>query len=233
MMDHFDFKQFRINQQKAAFKTGTDGVMLGAWADASSAARVLDIGTGSGLIALMIAQRTDAAITGIEPDILSCEQARENVQGSPWKDRIEIVKTRLQDYSPGHSFDLVVSNPPFFRQSLTGSDQRLSRARHDYDLTGKELLRGVSSLLAPGGKFCLILPYAEAAIFIAEAAEEGLFCNKILKVKPLPSAPVKRMLMEFADSKSELQQSFLTIEKKRHRYSDDYIKLTADYYLNF
>ncbi|MGM0667784.1 MAG: tRNA1(Val) (adenine(37)-N6)-methyltransferase [Bacteroidota bacterium] len=232
-MDYFDFKQFRVYQHKAAFKTGTDGVLLGAWADASSANRVLDIGTGSGLIALMIAQRTDAAIVGIEPDILSCGQARENVEISPWKDRIEIVNKRLQDYSPGDKFDLIVSNPPFFRQSLTGSDQRRANARHDYNLSGAELVRGVCRLLAPAGKFCLILPYAEAAIFIAEAAETGLFCNKILKVKPMPSSPVKRMLMEFAAVKSELQQSFLTIERERHRYTDEYKKLTADYYLYF
>lgn len=232
-MDYFDFKQFRVKQDKAAFKTGTDGVMLGAWADASSATRVLDIGTGSGLISLMIAQRTDASIVGIEPDMSSYEQARENMENSPWQERIEIVNTRLQDYSPGYRFDLLVSNPPFFRQSLTGNDHRRARARHDYDLSGAELVKGVSRLLAPGGKFCLILPYVEAAIFIAEAAESGLFCNKILRVKPLPSSPVRRMLMEFAAGKGELQQSFLTIERKRHKYTDEYKNLTADYYLYF
>ena len=232
-MDYFDFKQFRVKQDKTAFKTGTDGVMLGAWADASSAARVLDIGTGSGLIALMIAQRKDALIVGIEPDIPSYEQARENVENSPWRERVKIVNTKLQDYSPGYKFDLIVSNPPFFRQSLTGKDQRRARARHDYDLSGAELVKGVSRLLEPGGKFCLILPYAEAAIFIAEAAESGLFCNKILRVKPLPSSPVKRMLMEFAADKGGLKQSFLTIERERHRYTDEYKELTADYYLYF
>ena len=232
-MDYFDFKQFRVKQDKTAFKTGTDGVMLGAWADASSAARVLDIGTGSGLIALMIAQRKDALIVGIEPDIPSYEQARENVENSPWRERVKIVNTKLQDYSPGYKFDLLVSNPPFFRQSLTGKDQRRARARHDYDLSGAELVKGVSRLLAPGGKFCLILPYAEAAIFIAEAAESGLFCNKIIRVKPLPSSPVKRMLMEFAADKGGLNQSFLTIERERHRYTDEYKELTADYYLYF
>jgi len=232
-MDYFDFKQFRIYQNKSAFKIGTDGVLLGAWADASSAATVLDIGTGTGLIALMIAQRTHSDIVAVEPDRQSYEQAIRNVEISPWGSRITIINTRIQDYSPGRKFDLLITNPPFFRQSLANRDERLARARHDYDLSGTDLLKAVQRLIAPGGTFCLIMPYTEAAVFIAEATDYDLYCNKILKVKSLPSAPVKRLLMEFGTHKKELRQSFLTVETARHKYTDEYKKITAGYYLDF
>ncbi|HDZ40944.1 MAG TPA: methyltransferase domain-containing protein [Bacteroidetes bacterium] len=232
-MDYFDFKQFRLYQKKPAFRIGTDGVLLGAWADVSYAAKILDIGTGTGLIALMMAQRTSAEIVAIEADSHSYEQAVENIEISPWQNRIEVINERIQDHSPGETYDLIVTNPPFFRQSLANRDERLARARHDYDLSGTDLLLAVKRFMAPGGRFCLILPYREAAIFIAEAVGFGLYCNKIIKVKPLPSAPVKRMLMEFGTEKKELLQSFLTIEKARHKYTDEYKKLTADFYLAF
>ncbi|MDZ7737926.1 MAG: methyltransferase [Bacteroidales bacterium] len=234
-MDYFDFKQFRIYQQKAAFKVGTDSVLLGAWTDPSSAATILDIGTGTGLLALMMAQKSPADITAIEPDGQSYEEAVSNAGNSPWSNRINITNTRLQDYHPaGPDFDLIISNPPFFRSSLHNKDERLSRTRHDCDLSSQELLEGAGRLMSAGGTFCLVLPYAESALFIAEAADFGLYCNRILKVKPLPSSPVKRVLMEFGRKKKELHQAFLTIEKgERHEYTAAYRKLTAAYYLYF
>ena len=232
-MDYFDFKQFRIYQHKSAFRIGTDAVLLGAWADTSSAAMILDIGTGTGLLALMMAQRTGSEIIALEPDNHSYEQALENVRINPWNNRIQVLNIKVQDYYPDHKFDLIVSNPPFFRKSLVNRDERLSRARHDHDLPSFNLLRAVERLITVNGKFCLVLPYAEAALFIAEAADFELYCNKILRIKPMPSAPVKRMLMEFGREKRELQQSFLTIETARHEYTDEYKKLTADFYIDF
>lgn len=234
-MDYFDFKQFRVYQQKSAFKVGTDSVLLGAWVDPSSASAILDIGTGTGLLALMMAQKSPAKITAIEPDGQSYEEAVSNAGISPWGNSINIINTRVQDYHPaGAEFDLIISNPPFFRGSLHNKDERLSRSRHDCDLSSRELLEVARRLMSTGGTFCLVLPYAESALFIAEAADFGLYCNRILKVKPLPSSPVKRVLMEFGRKKKELHQSFLTIEKgERHEYTAAYRKLTAAYYLYF
>ena len=232
-MGYFDFKQFRVYQDKSPFKVGTDGVLLGAWTDIAHAERILDIGTGTGLLALMLAQRTQASITALEPDGRSYKQALENIEISPWESRITVINKRVQDFDPGITFDLIVSNPPYFRQSLVNKDQQLAIARHDLDLTGTDLLMALKRLIAPGGAFCLVLPYAEASLFIAEATDYDLYCNKILKVKPTPSAPVKRMLMEFGTVKRELHQSFLTIEQARHKYTGDYKKLTGDFYLAF
>ncbi|MBS0010296.1 MAG: methyltransferase [Bacteroidales bacterium] len=232
-MDYFDFKQFRVYQDKSPFKVGTDSVLLGAWTDISHAEHILDIGTGTGLLALMLAQRTEVSITALEPDSSSFMQAQENIDISPWESRITVINKRVQDFNPGLTFDLIVSNPPYFRQSLVNNDQHLAKARHDLDLTGTDLLTAARRLIAPGGAFCLVLPYTEASIFIAEAADYDLYCNKILKVKPLPSAPVKRMLMEFGAEKKELHQSFLTIERARHKYTGDYKKLTRDFYPAF
>ncbi|HCC71280.1 MAG TPA: tRNA (adenine-N(6)-)-methyltransferase [Bacteroidales bacterium] len=233
-MKYFDFKQFRINQERSAFKVGTDGVLLGAWADASSAGNILDIGTGTGLLALMLGQRTECDIVAVEADKTSYEEALLNVNNSPWHKRIRLVNTSIQDYLPARTFDLIVSNPPFFSNSLKNKDERLGRARHDINLNPRDLLKAVERLLSGEGTFCLVLPYTGAALFIADASEFGLYCNKMLKVKPLPSSPVKRILMEFSRVKKEMHQSFLTIESgKRHQYTVAYKKLTSAYYLNF
>ncbi len=235
-MDYFEFKQFRVCQEHAAFKVGTDGVLLGAWSDISSARRILDIGTGTGLIALMLAQRSgsETEITALEPDKESYFEAAHNAGISPWKKRINIINKRVQDFIPGEMFDMVISNPPFFRNSLCSRDERVSRARHDSDLNSTDLIRSVNRLTGPHGRFCLILPYAEAAMFIAEASGYGLYCNKVLKIKPVPSSPVKRMLMEFGKEKEEFRQSFITIEKgRRHEYTESYKRLTGDFYPAF
>ena len=233
-MDFFDFKKFRVYQERSAFKIGTDGVLLGAWADASLAENALDIGTGTGLIALMLAQKSSCSITALEPDKDSYNEAVHNVGISPWSKKIRVLNKRLQDYQISTKYDLIVTNPPFFQRSLHNADKRLSRARHNYDLDSSALLNAAVKLLNADGKMCLVLPYTEAALFIADASEYGLYCNRVLKVKPLPSSGVKRMLMEFGKEKKQLHQSFLVLETgKRHEYSADYKKLTADYYLAF
>jgi tRNA1Val (adenine37-N6)-methyltransferase len=233
---HFKFKQFLINQGKTAFKVGTDGVLLGAWSDVKGVKKILDIGTGTGLIALMLAQRCDAYIIAIEPDSDSYNQAVGNVMNSRWSERIRVENTDFQSFYPRYSetFDLIITNPPFFSNSLKNPDIRKSNTRHAELLSPDDILTGTSQLLSEKGKLRLILPYTEGNLFIVEASSYGLYCNNILKVKTHPSSPVRRLLLEFEKIKIPLTEKFLTIEcGKRHDYSDEYIDLTKDFYLYF
>jgi|WetSurMetagenome_2_1015567.scaffolds.fasta_scaffold01727_9 tRNA1Val (adenine37-N6)-methyltransferase len=233
--NYFNFKQFRISQQASAFKVGTDGVLLGAYAGIDGAETILDIGSGTGLISLMIAQRSNANITALEPDYDSYLQTCENVSLSPWSDRISVRNSSLQDFdNDGHKFDLIVTNPPYFQNSLKNPDSRKSSARHNDTLTTGALLTGVMKLMKDDGHLQMILPYVEGNIFIAEAAGAGLYCNSILKIKPLPSAEVRRLIMRFSKIHMKPAENFLTIgHGKRHEFTQDYINLTKDFYLKF
>lgn len=233
--DYFTFKQFSINQGKTAFKVGTDGVLLGAYADINGAGRILDIGTGTGLIALMLAQRCEAEITALEPDSDSFEQACSNVGRSRWSNRIKMVKSSLQDYRPaGTRFDLIVTNPPYFTDSLKNPDDRKASARHNVLLNNDELLRGVSRLMEEEGRLQVIMPYAEGNVLIAEAQAYGLYCCDILKIKPLPSSEISRMILTFSRHRRKASEKFLTIEHgKRHEFTEEYIKLTKEFYIKF
>jgi tRNA1Val (adenine37-N6)-methyltransferase len=233
--NYFSFKQFTIRQDKCAFKVGTDGVLLGAYADVAGAKRILDIGTGTGLIALMLAQRCEAEIAAIEPDRDSYEQACSNIESSRWSSRVKAENTYLQNFKPaGIRFDLIVTNPPFFTNSLKNPDPVKAAARHKDTLSSDELLKGVTRLMAEDGRLQVIMPYAEGNIFIAEAQAYGLYCNNILKIKPLPSSEVMRLILTFSRHRQKVKESFLTIEHgARHDFTELYINLTKDFYLKF
>jgi tRNA1Val (adenine37-N6)-methyltransferase len=232
--DYFSFKQFTIHQDKAAFKVGTDGVLLGASVDISRVRRILDIGTGTGLVAIMLAQRCDASIVAIEPDHDSFLQCLENVNLCRWKERIKVANSGLQNYQSPEKFDLIVSNPPFFSDSLKNTDPRKSNSRHNDSLTNDELLKGVSRLISDGGRLQVIMPYVEGNLFIAEANEYGFFCNNIFKIRPLPTSEIRRMIMTFNKQRLNPTEKFLTIEHgKRHEFTEEYINLTKEFYLKF
>jgi tRNA1Val (adenine37-N6)-methyltransferase len=232
--NYFSFKQFTIRQDKAAFKVGTDGVLLGASADINNVSRILDIGTGTGLVAIMLAQRCDADIVAIEPDHDSFIQSLENVNLCRWKERIKVENSDLQNYQPAEKFDLIVSNPPFFSDSLKNPDPRKSYSRHNDSLTNDELLNCVSRLMAEGGRLQVIMPYIEGNIFIAEAIEYGFFCNSVLKIRPLPSSDIRGMILIFSRQRLNPTEKFLTIEHgSRHEFTEDYKNLTRDFYLKF
>jgi len=233
---YFDFKQFRINQEYSAFKVGTDGVLLGAWTSLPDAGDALDIGTGTGLLAIMLAQRSTLQVTAIEPDKPSAEEASWNVKNSRWKERITVYNESLQDHVavPARKYDLIITNPPYFTGSVLNNDIRSSGARHDVTMGSEDILKAASELLRENGKLSLILPYTEGNLFIAMASAYGLYCNRITKVKPLPSKPVRRLLMEFSGQKGILKSDYLTIERgNRHEYSAEYKALTRDFYLEF
>ena len=230
---YFNFKQFTINQGKCAFKVGTDGVLLGACADVTGKKKILDIGTGTGLIALMLAQKCDAEIVALEPDFDSFIQAAENIAHCKWHSRIKIEKCLLQDYYPDNAgFDLIVTNPPYFIDSLKNPDPARSATRHTVTLTHSDILTGACRLLEEDGLLQLILPYDEGSIFIAEAQGYGFYCNSILKVKSTPKSEIRRLILGFSRKKIKPAEKFLTIEKgKRHDFTEEYITLVKDFYL--
>jgi tRNA1Val (adenine37-N6)-methyltransferase len=232
--NYFSFKQFTIHQDKSAFKVGTDGVLLGACACITGVRRILDVGSGTGLVAIMLAQRCGAEIVAIEPDYDSFIQGRDNVNLCKWRNRIKVEHISLQDYNDKEKFDLVVSNPPYFADSLKNPDPRKSSSRHNDSLTTIEILENVSRLLKDKGYLQLIMPYIEGNLFIAEAHEYGLYCNSILKIRPLPTSEIRRLILTFTRKQLTINERFLTIEHgRRYEFTEEYINLTKDFYLKF
>lgn len=231
----FNFKQFSVRQDLAAMKVGTDGVLLGAWASVAGVQSVLDIGTGTGLIALMLAQRTATAqIYGIELDEGAHQQALINFTASPWGKRLNTLHADFKAYTSSSKFDLIVSNPPYFNHSLKSPCDKKSLARHTDSLNYAELIKGVAKLLEDTGRFCAILPAPEKINFQEIAAKYGLKLNKTLFVKPTPSKPPKRVLMEFSFVSFVEEEDELIIEEfGRHQYSEAYKQLNKDFYLAF
>jgi tRNA1Val (adenine37-N6)-methyltransferase len=233
--DYFSFKQFTIYQDKSAFKVGTDGVLLGASADITRVGTILDVGTGTGLIAIMLAQRCNATIVAIEPDDSSFIQSCGNVKNCKWHNRIRVEHTRLQDFNPEvDKFDLVVINPPYFNNSIKNPDPHKSAARHNDNLTSADILFNTSRLLKEDGRLQVIMPFVEGSIFIAEANNFGFYCNTVLKIKPTPSSEIRRLILTFNRFQEKTTESFLTIEHgRRHEFTEEYINLTKDFYLKF
>ena len=217
-------------------KVGTDGVLLGAWANCENSKSILDIGTGTGLIALMLAQRSNAIIDAVEIDESACLQAKENVEKTTWKDSIQILNLPFQEFcrSTNAKYDLIVSNPPYFQNSLFAPDKKRTDARHNSNLELEELLDGALELLTEDGALSLILPYLEGNFFILKASEKNLYCTRQTKVLPKPGRESKRLLLEFMKIKKPLVEQEIIIElNKRHEYSDAYKNLTKEFYLAF
>ncbi len=235
--DIFHFKQFSIRHDECAMKVGTDGVLLGAWCNVESARSVLDVGTGCGLIAIILAQRNAGChIDAIEIDEASGRQAEENANKCPWSSRISVHRTSFQQFydKEKKKYDLIVSNPPYFQNSLTNPNREKSVARHSGSLPMDELVAGIDKLLKENGRFCMIMPVTEALIFIDKAKESGMYCRRITSVLPNPGKPPKRYLMEFLKSEGEIVKTELILElDKRHKYSGEFKKLTGDFYLYF
>jgi len=234
--NYFEFKQFTIHQEHAAFRVTTDSVLLGAWAGFEGVKAVLDAGTGTGILALMAAQRSEARIVAVEPDNDSFKQALTNIASSLWHERITLVNGTLQGYSPEQPlrFDTIITNPPFFNDSLPNSDARRAATRHSLTLTHSELIEAAQRLLVPGGTLQLVLPVTEAQLFEGMASTAGFFCHRRLRVRPTPLLPPARVLMSLSCNDGWCEDSEMVIEKGgRHIYSEEYVSLTKDFYLKF
>ena len=229
---YFQFKRFTVYHDRCAMKVGTDGVLLGAWTDVSSSQQILDIGTGTGLIALMLAQRNVTAhITAIDIDEEAIEQAQGNIAASPWKNRIEVMKQDFCQYSANRLFDTIVSNPPYFNQSLKGPDSQRNTARHTDSLDSSDLFKKVAEILHPEGRFSIIIPSDQTDEIIRIAATYGLHPSRQTDVITRPGLPPKRALLAFQKAEEICFKVELVIELERHVYSEDYIALTRDFYL--
>lgn len=235
--DNFSFKRFTVQQGKCAMKVGTDGVLLGAWSGGRNTAvsRVLDIGTGTGVVALMLAQRfPDAYIDAIDIDEGSVLQAKENFLQSEWHERINAVHSSIQYFRSEKKYDLIVSNPPYFIDSMKAGGKRML-ARHTDTLSYSDLAEGVVRLLEKGGLFAAIFPYVESNIFIIEAAGRGLYVTRRMDVAGVAGKPVKRVLLEFSFNRvDDVPVENMIIESGgRHCYTKKYKELTKDFYLKF
>ena len=231
----FKFKQFTIDQDRCAMKIGTDAVLLGAWTSVNQEPfSVLDIGAGSGVIALILAQRSNAElIDAIEIADDAYEQCTENFENSSWNDRLFCYHTSLKEFAEeiNDKYDLIVSNPPFYSDDYKSDDKQRALARFEDALPFSHLLESVSNLLSKNGVFSVVLPFKEEEKFIALATKSRLFSNRILRVKGNPSSEIKRSLMQFSFTEYEVEIDELIIETERHQYTQDYINLTKDFYL--
>ncbi|WP_313805023.1 methyltransferase [Flavobacterium sp.] len=231
----FQFKQFSIQQDRCAMKVGTDGVLLGAWTPLiNNPYNILDIGAGTGLIALMLAQRSNAEqIDAIEIDADAYEQATENFENSPWNDRLYCYHAGLDEFvdEVDEEFDLIVSNPPFYTDEYKSGDEQRDSARFEDSLPFEELVEAADFFLSDNGIFALIIPFKEEEKLLTLCAERGLFPLKITRVKGTPTTEIKRSLMAFCRIKQTPLIDELVIETARHQYTMEYIELTKAFYL--
>lgn len=233
----FRFKQFEIRNEKSGMKVGTDGVLLGAYVPADKRRHILDVGTGTGVIALMLSQRTTANIVGVEIDSIAAEEAKANVISSPWTDRIQIINDDFVNFSEksvteGIKFDLIVSNPPYFQSGIKAADTR-GIARHTCSLDYSTLVSFSAQLLADDGKLYIISPYEtfDKIAFHATLAGLKLICRTDVVTKERRK-PI-RVITGLSKQSETFRCDVITIQNEDGSYTDEYINLTKEYYLNF
>lgn len=238
MSKPFQFKEFTVHQDKTAMKIGTDAVLLGAWCAVENYPdAILDIGSGTGVIALMLAQRSDAmTIDAVEIDENAYEQTVGNFEQSDWGDRLFCYNASFQEFADEmqdeeETYDVVVSNPPFYTDDFETDDDARNKARFTSSLSFEELIVGVAKILSENGTFSVIIPFKEEANFVGLALENNLILNKVCRVKGTPTSEIKRSLLAFSFQQKELVEEELVIEIARHEYTQEYIALTHDFYL--
>lgn len=231
----FTFKQFSVNQERCAMKIGTDGVLLGAWTPLiNNPYNVLDIGAGTGILSLMLAQRSNAEqIDAIEIDEEAYEQCVENFEASPWGDKLFCFHAGLDEFvdEPEEEYDLIISNPPFYTDDYKSENTSRDLARFEDALPFEELIEAAALLLSDNGIFSVIIPYKEEERFVALCQELDLFPLKITRVKGTHTSEIKRSLLAFCRMEQTPLTDELIIEISRHNYTPEYIELTKDFYL--
>lgn len=231
----FNFKQFSVNQDRCAMKIGTDGVLLGAWTPLiNNPYNVLDIGAGTGILSLMLAQRSNAEqIDAIEIDEDAYEQCVENFETSPWGDKLFCFHAGLDEFvdEPEDEYDLIISNPPFYTDDYKSDNSSRDLARFEDALPFEELIEAAALLLSDNGIFSVIIPYKEEERFVSMCKELDLFPLKITRVKGTPTSEIKRSLLAFCRMEQTPLIDELVIEISRHNYTPEYIELTKEFYL--
>ncbi|TQD40471.1 tRNA1(Val) (adenine(37)-N6)-methyltransferase [Haloflavibacter putidus] len=235
MSKPFRFKEFSVEQDKCAMQIGTDGVLLGAWTTIpKNTFSILDIGAGTGVIALQMAQRSQAElIDAIEIEENAYEQCVENFENSPWNDRLFCYHASLEEFTEeiDESYDLIVSNPPFYDEDFTSVEATRNTARFTEALPFSELIKNVAKLLSEKGNFSLIIPHKNQEEVLQLAKEAGLYLQKITLVQGNADTPVKRNLLQFSFTEVALEKTQLVIEKERHQYTQEYKDLVKAFYL--
>jgi len=230
----FRFKQFSVRHDKCAMRVNTDGVLLGAWQNVEGAKGILDIGTGTGVLALMMAQRNDhAIIDAIDIDKGACEQAQENFSNSPWSGRLTSIHSSLQNYKPDKRYDLIISNPPYFIADLQSLNHKKNIARHGVELSYEALIVNVDRLLSDEGRVLVVIPAFNLAAFEALANAQNLFVNKMTEVNATGEKAPYIVLLELARTEKELVKGAIQIQGSGGEFTEEYKMLTKDFYLKF
>ncbi len=231
----FHFKQFVIEQKAGVMKVGTDGILLGAWVNVKHAKHILDIGTGSGMVALMCAQKNqEARIDAVDIEEAAYNLATQNTASSSWQDRMEVFHGSVQEFSTVRDiqYDLIVTNPPFFTGGTFSKDTDRNQMRHTIKLPNGELLQAVRRLMTRNGRFCVILPYLEGLRFKEQAEQYGFHCTRKTEVFPTPAKGIERLLLQFEFAEKPLEADQLIVEENK-TYTEAFVNLTKAFYRDF
>ena len=235
--NYFQFKQFTVQQEKAALKVSTDSCLFGAWvaneieSEKLKVESVLDIGAGTGLLMLMLAQKSQASIDGIEIDKPSYQQAKENIEASPWKERLNLFHADAKQFSFSKKYNLIISNPPFYEGDLKSEAANRNIAMHDAGLKLDELIQLVDLNLTEDGSFAVLLPYARAERMIELGKLAELFLQKHLQVKQTVKHGYFRSMLLFSRTKNEPVMQDISIKDENNQYTTEFVNLLKDYYL--
>jgi len=229
----FHFQQFSLYHHQSTMKTGTDAILLGTWCDVKNVTSALDIGSGSGIISLFVAARSQARVSAVEIDTASVVESGANFRASPFARRMQVFEMNINDFITEQKFDLIVSNPPFFTGDLHSPNMRKTNARHSGMLKFNELCLVANNLLAEDGKFCVVLPYFQKTVFEQIALDNALYPTRQLLIFPRRGLEPNRINIEFCKSKTnEIEKELFVVREENNKFTDQYREWLGEYYLS-